>query len=129
MWIYIVLLFIAFVVFFIWNPTAVRIRKIQSLINKDRTVCDVINGLEGWKIDNIKTDALRILVNSPIAVYALYITYKGKNPTRDEIKFLYVELTKEDSVVTKAHKMNIPVEDYLKRKRNHELFEDLIKKL
>lgn len=114
MWIFIILLLIAFVAYFFWNPTAVRIRKIQSLINKDRTVCDVINELEGWNIDNKKTDALRILVNSSISVYALYITRKGKDPTTNEIKILYKELTKEDSIVTKAHKMNIPVKDYIK---------------
>ena len=89
MWIFIILLLIAFVAYFFWNPTAVRIRKIQSLINKDRTVCDVINELEGWNIDNKKTDALRILVNSSISVYALYITRKGKDPTTNEIKRHY----------------------------------------
>lgn len=113
MWIIIVLFVVVSVVYFWGNPTAIRIRKIQSLINKDRTVCDVINRLEGWNIDNVKTEALRIIVNSPITVYALYITYKGKNPTKDEIKFLYAELTKEDSVVTKAHKMNVPVEQLM----------------
>lgn len=40
-----VVLIICFIAFF-FNPTTVRIRKIQSLLNKDRSVCDVINSLK-----------------------------------------------------------------------------------
>ena len=45
-------------------------------------------------------------------VYALYITYNGQRPTDQEIKTLHYELTNPDSIVTKAHKMDIPVEKY-----------------
>lgn len=97
-----------------FNPAAVRIRKIQSLLNKDRTICDVINSIDGWSIDNLTTDGLRILIDPVVMpIYALYITYKGKSPTSYEIKDLYHRLTNENSIVTKAHKMNMPVEDYL----------------
>lgn len=46
-------------------------------------------------------------------IYPLYITYNQKFPTSKEIKALYHELTNPNSVVTKAHKMGIPVEEYL----------------
>ena len=103
--------FLLFVVWFLFNPTTQRIRKIQALINKDRSVCDVINSLDGWTIANIETDALVIIVN-PIVMplYKLYITYKGNRPSNKEIKFLYNKLTSKDSIVTKAHKTNAPVE-------------------
>lgn len=114
----IVLLVLGLIVYFLWNPKAKRIRKIQSLINKDRSVCDVINSLSGWRIDREKKDGLRIVVNPVVMpMYDLYITYKGEAPSSDEIKRLYFELTNENSVVTKAHNLNMPVENYIEASR------------
>lgn len=101
--------------YFLFNPNVRRIRKIQSLINKDRSVCDIINSLDGWEISNTKTkDALMILVN-PIfmPMYELYITYRHHYPNHKEVKDLYWELTNENSIVKKAHNMGIPIEDYI----------------
>lgn len=72
-------------VYFLFDPKSKRIRKIQSLINKDRTVCDFINLLKDWEISNIKKDALKIIVNPVnMPMYNLYITYKKRRPTNDE---------------------------------------------
>lgn len=106
------------IIYALWNPTAKRIRKIQVLINKDRTVCDFINSLDGWSIGNIGTSGLRIMVDPVIIpMYALYITYKEEKPSNNEIKELYYALTNIKSDVHKAHQMNIPYEDYLIQKR------------
>lgn len=48
-------------------------------------------------------------------IYTLYITYNQRRPNNKEVKNLYWELTNENSIVTKAHNMNVPVEDYIKR--------------
>lgn len=107
-------------VYFLWNPNARRIRKIQFLINKDRTVCDVINSLNGWKISNINAEALVIVVNPVVMpMYKLFITYKNHRPSYNEIKALYWELTNENSIVTKAHKLNKPVEKYMQETYLH----------
>lgn len=112
----IIILVLAFVVWFLYNPTTRRIRTIQSLLNKDRTICDVINSIDGWKIDNTSVNGLRILINPVIMpIYPLYITYNQRRPNNKEVKNLYWELTNENSIVTKAHNMNVPVEDYIKR--------------
>lgn len=88
-WIIIAALVLGFLIWFSSNPDAKRIRKIQSLLNKDRTICDFINTLDGWKIEpNLSSDrGLRIMIN-PVSMpmYALYITYKGRRPTNEEIK-------------------------------------------
>ena len=47
-------------------------------------------------------------------IYPLYITYNQQRPNNKEVKNLYWELTNENSIVTKAHNMNVPVEDYIK---------------
>ena len=108
------------IIYTLWSPTAKRIRKIQALINKDRTVCDFINSLDGWSIGNIGESGLRIMVAPSIMpMYALYITYKGKRPSNNEIKELYYELTNIKSDVYKAHQMNISYEDYLIKKSLH----------
>lgn len=115
------LILVLFAVFllaaFLWfcfNPAARRIRKIQSLLNKDRTICDFINSLDGWQIDNINKDGLCIAINPEyMPLYYLYITYRGKRPTNEEIKILHHEMTKEDSIVTLSHKVNMPVEWYI----------------
>lgn len=113
--IYILILALGFVIYFMFNPTAVRIRKIQALLNKDRTVCDVINSINGWKIDNTSVDGLRILIDPKLMpIYPLYITYNLKRPTDLKIKELHHELTDANSIVTKAHKQNMPVEHYMK---------------
>lgn len=113
-WIIIILIAFAFFIFFPFNLDAKRIRTIQNLLNKDRTICDVINSINGWKIDNTSRNGLRILINPKVMpIYPLYITYNQKFPTSKEIKALYHELTNPNSVVTKAHKMGIPVEEYL----------------
>lgn len=113
--IYILILVLGFVIYFMFNPTAVRIRKIQALLNKDRTVCDVINSINGWKIDNTSVDGLRILIDPKVMpIYPLYITYNLKRPTDQKIKELHHELTDANSIVTKAKKQNMPVEHYMK---------------
>lgn len=115
MWITIVLLVLIIIVFFLFNPNARRIRKIQALINKDRSVCDVVNALDGWKIDKSNQCGLRIIIDPVVMpMYSLYITYKGEMPSNKEIKNLYFELVNENSIVTKAHKLNMPVENYIK---------------
>lgn len=115
-WIIISVLILAFIIWFSYNPDTQRIRKIQSLLNKDRTICDFINMLDGWRIEpNLSSDrGLRIMINPVVMpMYSLYITYNGRRPTNDEIKILYDKLTSEDSIVTKAHKMDMPVENYI----------------
>lgn len=104
-------------IYFVFDPSSRRIRKIQSLINKDRTVCDFINMLKDWEITNIEKDALVIMVNPVVMpMYKLYITYKNRRPTNVEIKKLHWELTNENSLVTEAHKNDLPVEYYIKAK-------------
>lgn len=115
-WIIIAALVLGFLIWFSFNPDAQRIRKIQSLLNKDRTICDFINTLDGWKIEpNLSSDrGLRIMINPVVMpMYALYITYKGRRPTNDEIKILYNKLTNKNSIVTKAHEMDMPFEYYM----------------
>ena len=111
--IYIILIVAIAILWFLFNPTANRIRSIQSLLNKDRSVSDVINSIDGWKISPIDGDGIKMLINSPLGIYALYITYKGERPDNDKIKELYEELTDENSIVTKAHMANMPVEAYM----------------
>lgn len=67
---------VVLLVFF--NANANRIRKINNIINKDRSVCDFIISLNGWNISPVKVDGLRIVI-IPIGmpVYDLYITYDG----------------------------------------------------
>ena len=103
-----------FIVWFLWNPNTKRIREIQTLVNKDRSVCDVIEGIQGWSISPIKSDALAILIN-PVGMpmFYIYIKYKNRRPTNEEIKVLHENLTNHDSVVQRAHRMNMPVENYI----------------
>lgn len=105
------------VIAFLWlsfNPYARKVRTIQTLLNKDRTICDVINLLDGWNINPTDKQGLRIIID-PIfmPMYPLYITYKEHMPTDKELKELYNALTGADSIVTKAHNMDMPVEDYI----------------
>lgn len=115
--IYIVLAVVAVILLVFFNPTANRIRKINKLINKDRSVCDFIIELEGWDVTPIAPIGmgLRMVITNSQLIKELYITYKDRYPANDEIKYLYKELTKEDSVVTKAHKANMPVDKYIQR--------------
>ena len=63
---------------------------------------------------------LRIMINPVVMpMYALYITYKERRPTNDEIKVLYNRLTSKDSIVTKAHEMDMPVENYIHWLKNN----------
>lgn len=113
-WIIISVLVLALIIWIAYNPDATRIRTIQTLLNKDRSICDFINMLDGWRIDPMSKHGLRILIDPVVMpMYSLYITYKGDRPTSDEIKLLYDKLTGEDSIVTKAHKMNMPVDQYI----------------
>lgn len=97
-----------------FNDNANRIRKINSLVNKDRTVCDFIISLDGWNVSTTETDGLRIII-TPIGMprYSLYITYKGERPSNDKIRELHYKLTNGNSIVYKAHKMNMPLESYV----------------
>lgn len=113
----IVILLAIFIAYF-FNPSANRIRKIQSLINKDRTVTDAINIIDDWLISScVGMDCgIRILVIPELKMwpkYYLYLTYKERMPTAEEIKNLHLALTNENSIVSKAHKKNITVESYL----------------
>lgn len=103
------------VLFVFFNANAYRIRKINNIINKDKSVCDFIISLDGWNISPVKVDGLRIIV-TPIGmpVYDLYITYNGQRPSNDKIWELYQKLTDSNSIVYKAHKMNMPIERFLK---------------
>lgn len=113
-WITIIILVLVFIIWFLYNPTTRRIRAIQSLLNKDRSISDVINSINGWKIDNTSVNGVRILINPIVMpIYPLYITYNQRRPTNTEIKELHYKLTNSNSIVTKAHKMGMPVETYL----------------
>lgn len=106
--------FISIAVFFftIWRSDITRkIKKINDLLNIDRSICDFINTLHGWEISPTKSDGLRMVI-TPIGFpkYYLYITYNKNRPENKDILKLYHALTDEDSIVTKAHKMNVPVE-------------------
>lgn len=76
----------------------------------------MINSLNGWEIlpvNNETNDALVVIVNPvDMPMYKMYITYQNSRPTSKEIKLLHWELTNENSIVTKAHKLNIPVESH-----------------
>lgn len=111
--VYIIITVAAIFIWFFFNPTANRIRKINALINKDRSVCDVIMSLDNWEVTPINTGGLKMALPSSPIIKELYITYQGRRPDNSDIKYLYWELTREDSIVTKAHKANVPVEVYL----------------
>lgn len=111
--IYIISIVAIAILWFLFNPTASRIREINALIDKDRSVCDVITKLEDWAVIPVDTGGLKIVLPSSPIIKELYITYKGERPTNADIKYLHWELTREDSVVTKAHKANMPVGAYL----------------
>lgn len=98
-----------------FNTNANRIRKINNIINKDRSVCDFIISLDGWNVSTTETGGLRIII-TPIGMprYSLYITYKGERPSNDNIRELHYKLTNGNSIVYKAHKMNMPLETYVK---------------
>lgn len=98
-----------------YNSTTSEIRKINNILQKDRSVCDFINEkLDGWVISVIPSDGLRVVI-TPIGMpnYYLYITYNGQRPTNEQIKTLYYELTNDNSLVAKAHKKNIPYDLYV----------------
>lgn len=111
--VYIIIAVAAIFIWFLFNPTANRIRKINALIDKDRSVCDVIMSLDDWEVTPVNTGGLKIVLPSSPIIKELYITYQGRRPDNSDIKYLHWELTKEDSIVTKAHGVNMPVEVYL----------------
>lgn len=122
--IYIVLAVVAVILLVFFNPTARKIRKINELIDKDRSICIFIMTYVGWNVTPIEgfcstpeTWGLKIILsdcqNSKLK--EMYITYNSKRPTNEEIDYLYNELTKETSVVTKAHKANMPVDIYIQK--------------
>lgn len=114
---WIITIVVVVVIAFLWlsfNPYARKVRTIQKLLNKDRTVCDVINMLDGWAITPTDKQGLRILIDPVVMpIYPLYITYHNHMPTDKELKYLHKVLTDENSIVTKAHEMNMPVENYI----------------
>lgn len=122
--IYIVLAVAILILYFFFNPMARKIRKINELIEKDRSICIFIMTYEGWNVSPIEgfcstseTWGLKIILsdcqNSKLK--EKYITYNGERPTDEKINFLYNELTKETSIVTKAHKANMPVDMYIRK--------------
>ena len=124
----IMLIIIAVTIFLVcymfFSATTRRIRKIQSLINKDRTVCDYIETLSGCNVcsEKLSKEGLAILVK-PIAMplYKLKITYYEKTPTNEQIDNLYKSLTSGSSIVTKAHSANMPVGKYIEKLANQHL--------
>lgn len=112
---FVVIIIVAIVlccVFF--NSTTTRIRKINNVLNKDRSVCDFINDLDGWQISPTPSEGLRIVITPPtMPIYYLYILYNGERPSNEKIKDLYYELSNSNSVVVQAHKRNIPYESYV----------------
>lgn len=116
---YIISIAIVAILWFLFNPTVRRIREINTLINKDRSVCDVIMGLKDWNVTPIDTGGLKMVITSSTMINALYITYKGERPNNEDIKVLHKELTNENSIVTKAHRANMPVEAYMRNMENN----------
>ncbi len=109
-----ILLILGFIIF---NPTTTRIRKIQTLLNKDRSICDYINSLRGWHINNYEDSGLRIVIDPGyMPMYYLYITFAYERPDNDKIKELYDLLTNPLSPIQKAHELGIPYEEYAKQK-------------
>lgn len=110
--------FFIIVALLIWNPTSRRIRRINSILNKDRSVCDFINDLDGWRIepkanDPAHGDGLRVIITPMgLPMYELYITYHGERPTNDQIKELYTKMTDENSPVMIAHSMGMPFDQF-----------------
>lgn len=103
---------VALLLFF--NTNANIISKINNIINKDRSVCDFIISLKGWDISPVEVDGLRIVITPMgLPVYHLYITYNGQRPSNDKIRELHYKLTNDNSIVYKAHKMNMPLESYV----------------
>lgn len=113
--IYIVLAVAILILYFFFNPMARKIRKINELIDKDRSVCDFIMTYVGWNVTPYEKWGLRMAITTSQMINELYITYNGERPTDEKINFLYNELTKETSVVTKAHKANMPVDMYIRK--------------
>ena len=116
----IAIIYTMFIASYFFNPNANRIRKIQFLINKDRTVTDAINIMDGWLVSScVGMDCgVALLVIPELKMcpkYYLYLTYNERTPTAEEIKNLHLALTDKDSIVSKAHRKNITVESYLAR--------------
>lgn len=114
-----VVVFLCLLLYFVFfRPEVRKIRKIQSLINKDRSVCDFIQALPDWNIGPGETnkDGLVVLVDPVVMpIYKLIITYKGNRPTSAQIKILHSELTNKNSIVQKAHKINVTVEEFMNK--------------
>lgn len=111
---YIFVLILLFALWFLFNPTTHRIRKINVLINKDRSICDFINTLKNWKITTDNHRGLRLVITPMnLSRYYLYITFKNRRPSNKDIAQLYHALTDPKSIVVKAHKMNVPVEQMI----------------
>lgn len=110
----IIVVVVAIVLFAVFNPTTKRIREIQTLLNKDRTVCDYIDSLYGWSVDNVSSEGLRIVISPGyMPMYYLYITYNGERPSNKQIKQLHTSLfSPYFSPVVKAHNLNMPYEEY-----------------
>lgn len=99
--------------------SAKRINDINEILQKDRSVCDFINSLEGWNISPIKSDGLRIPIKPSMPTlpeYYLYIVYDGVKPTDIKIKQLHEALIGKTSIVSQAHRQNIPYEQYVNEK-------------
>ena len=113
--VFIIIIVIVVIIWLHFNPYANRVRKIQKLLNFDRTVTDAINMLPNWEVSPFDKKGVRIAIVPQfiVAPYYLYITYKGDMPSGKELKMLIEELTSENSIVTKAHKLNMPVEQYI----------------
>ena len=94
------------------NKTRIKyLSKIRSLTDKDKTVYIVIDALEGWQV--------YLHITPGTTLYTTEISYNGMRPTAQDLKHLYLELTKESSVVTVAHNLGITVLEYLEKRERY----------
>lgn len=99
---------------FYWANSTSEIYKINKILNKDRTVCDFIEGIDGWSITFFPCDAIRLVITPPnMDKYYLYLSYRGKKPDESKLKELYHLLTNDKSPVYLAHQKGLPYEWYI----------------
>lgn len=120
MW-YIILIIVVGVLWFFFNSEANKIRKTNNLLQKDPTLVDYINSKVDWNISTTPTDGITFVLFPPfnLPAYKLYLTYKGKHPEK-MFDMLYKDITRKRSIVTRAHRANITVDEYSKRVVNEQ---------
>lgn len=107
---------VVLIVIFIKTSGTSEIMDVNKLVQKDRSVCDYINNLPGWSIDQYGQDGIQIVIRTNLGgAYNLYINYYGSRPTIKQFKELHYKLTNSTSPVMKAHKLNMPYDQYSAR--------------